>query len=298
MKKNVLNIDVTRPTQQLILMRGLPGSGKSTMAKSIVLDGVIHSTDDLIEATGDYIGFFTKMIESDDFTDLSRMHSKNLSNAVKSMKDGVTRIVIDNTNIKANEPKAYVVAALEMGFDEDNIHIFDVGTRDLSAEELAESNTHGVPLDKIQMMMQSHKSVGPLTVKKILDSKDMYKQSDVLYTCVLLDGQSKATLLDRLGIWIPKDWKVIADHMTICLGEMKDKSELGKEVVLTVTRLGLSDMAMAVQVEGFRSKNEIPHITIAINPEGGKPVMSNEITKWQDIKEFTIQGVVTEIKKR
>lgn len=297
MKKNVLNIDVTRPTQQLILLRGIPGSGKSTMAKFIVLDGIIHSTDDLIEATGDYRGFFTKMIESGDFTDLSRMHSKNLSNAVKSMKDGVTRIVIDNTNIKANEPKAYVVAALEMGFDEDNIHIFDVGTRDLSAKELAESNTHGVPLDKIKMMMQSHKSVGPLTVKKILDSKDMYKQSDVLYSCVLLDTQSKGLLLDMVGPFKPKDWVVICDHMTICLGELKDKTNLGKEVTLTVSKLGLSDMAMAVEVQGYESKNAIPHITIAINPEGGKPVMSNDITKWQDIKEFTIQGVITEIKK-
>jgi hypothetical protein len=265
------------------------------MAKSLMGEGVIHSTDDLIEGTGDYRAFFTKLIESGDFKDLSRMHSKNLSNAIKSMKDGISPVVIDNTNIKANEPKAYVVAALEMGFDDNNIEIHDVGTRGLSAEQLAESNTHGVPLDKIQTMMQSHKSVGPLTVKKILDSKDMYKQSNVLYSCVLLDGQSKGTLLDRLGIWIPKDWKVFGHHMTITLGELKDKSELGKEIVLTVTKLGLSDMAMAVQVEGFRSKNDIPHITIAINPEGGKPVMSNDITKWQDLKSFMIKGVVTEI---
>ena len=57
-------------------------------------------------------------------------------------------------NIKANEAKAYVVAALEIGFDDNNIQICDVGTRGLSAEQLAESNTHGVPLDKIQMMIQ------------------------------------------------------------------------------------------------------------------------------------------------
>lgn len=265
------------------------------MAKSLMGNGVIHSTDDLIEATGDYRGFFTKLIESGDFKDLSRMHSKNLSNAIKSMKDGISPVVIDNTNIKANEAKAYVVAALEMGFDDNNIQIHDVGTRGLSAEQLAESNTHGVPLDKIQTMMQSHKSVGPLTVKKILDSKDMYKQSNVLYSCVLLDGQSKGTLLDIVGDKIPEGWKTFCHHMTITLGELKDKSELGKEVVLTVIRLGLSDMAMAVQVEGFHSKNEIPHITIAINPEGGKPVMSNEITKWQDIKSFMIKGIVTEI---
>ena len=295
MKKNILNIDITRPTQRLFVMRGIPGAGKSTMAKSLMDEGVIHSTDDLITDTGDYRAFFTKLIESGDFSDLSRMHSKNLSNAIKSMKDGKSPVVIDNTNIKANEAKAYVVAALEMGLDDNNIEIHDVGTRGLSAEQLAESNTHGVPLDKIQMMMQSHKSVGPLTVKKILDSKDMYKQSNVLYSCVLLDGQSKGTLLDKLGIWIPKDWIVVTHHMTICLGEMKDKTDLGKEVVLTVTKLGLSDMALAVQVEGFASKNNIPHITIAINPDGGKPVMSNEITKWQDLKSFMIKGVVTEI---
>ena len=295
MKKNILNIDITRPKQQLILLRGIPSSGKSTKAKSIVGDGIIHSTDDLLTATGDYRTFFTRLIESGDFKDLSRMHSKNLSNAIKSMKDGISPVVIDNTNIKANEAKAYVVAALEMGFDDNNIQICDVGTRGLSAEQLAESNTHGVPLDKIQMMIQSHKSVGPLTVKKILESKDMYKKSNVLYSCVLLDEQSKGTLLDKLGIWIPKDWIAIIHHMTINLGELKDKSNLGKEVALTVTRLGLSDMAMAVQVDGFPSNNEIPHITIAINPENGKPAMSKEITKWQDIKTFMVKGVVTEI---
>jgi hypothetical protein len=38
---------------------------------------------------------------------------------------------------------------------------------------------------------------------------------------------------------------------------------------------------MAVKVEGYPSKNEIPHITIAVNEaEGGKPVMSNNITNW------------------
>lgn len=298
MRKNVLNIDITRPTQKLVIMRGIPGAGKSTKSKSLVGEGVIHSTDDLIESTGDYRGFFAKMIESGDFKELSRMHSKNLSNAVKSMKDGISPVVIDNTNIKANEPKAYVVAALEMGFDENNISIVDVGTRGLSAEQLAESNTHGVPLDKIQMMMQSHKSVGDLTVNKILESKDMYKQSDVLYSCVLLDNQSRTTLLTMVGGSIPKDWKVIAHHMTINLGELKDKSDLGKEVVLTVEEVGISDMAMAVKVSGYPSKNEIPHITIAINPDGGKPVMSNQITKWRHIKKFMIGGVVTEIKKQ
>jgi len=298
MKKNVLNIDITRPTQQLFVMRGIPGAGKSTMAKSLVGDGIIHSTDDVIESTGDYRAFFARLIESGDFKDLSRMHSKNLSNAIKSMKDGISPVVIDNTNIKANEAKAYVVAALEMGFDDNNIQIHDVGTRNLTAEQLAESNTHGVPLDKIKMMMESHKGVGTLTVKKILESKDMYKQTDVLYSAVVLDTASRTFLLDFVNDLIPADWKVIAHHMTINMGELKDKSNVGEKVVLTVTDVGLSDMAMAVKVSGYSSKNENPHITIAVNPDGGKPVMSNQITNWRPVKKVMLNGVVTEIKKQ
>ena len=167
MKKNVLNIDITRPAQQLILLRGIPGSGKSTMAKSLVVYGIIHSTDDLIEATGDYRGFFTKMIESGDFADLSRMHSKNLSNAIKSMGDGITPCIIDNTCLRVREMSDYIKAALELGYSDDNIQIVDVDS-DLSAEELAERNTHGVPLDKIKQMMQTKKSVGTITLEMVV----------------------------------------------------------------------------------------------------------------------------------
>ena len=68
-------------------------------------------------------------------------------------------------------------------------------------------------------------------------------------------------------------------------------------MTLTVTELGLSDMAMAVKVEGYPSTNDVPHITVAINPNGGTPVMSKDITKWQKMKSFNIKGRVTEIKK-
>ena len=295
MVTNSLGVKVTRPTQELIVMRGIPGAGKSTKAKTLVREGVIHSTDTIIERTGDYNGFFAKMIESKDFTALSRAHSTCFTEAVTSMKNGVTPVVIDNTNIKMNEAKNFVKAALTMGYADENIKFVDIGTAGLTAEVLAERNTHGVPLEKIQQMMASHKGQGEMTLKKVLESKDMYKQSDVLYSCVLLDKASHIALLNRVEV--PEGWTVYAHHMTINLGPLKDKSELGKKVELTVTKVGISDMAMAVAVEGYPSKNAIPHVTIAVNPDGGKPVMSNEITKWQDVKRFVISGVVTEIKK-
>ena len=109
MRKNAGNIEITRPDQELVIMRGIPGSGKSTKAKSLVGEGVIHSTDDLIEATGDYKGFFNKLNESKDFSGLGRMHRNNLINARNSMLEGISPVVIDNTNIKAFESKKYVL---------------------------------------------------------------------------------------------------------------------------------------------------------------------------------------------
>jgi predicted kinase len=296
-EKNILGVAVSRPNQELIIMRGIPGAGKSTKAKSLVGQGKIHSTDDLIEKSGDYREFFAKMIASGDFSSLGKMHSQNLKDAIESMKAGVSPVIVDNTNIKHNEPKAYVKAALEMGFANNNIKFVDVGTAGLEAAQLAARNTHGVPLEKIEAMIASHTAQGPLTLKSILDAKDMYKNSNVLYSAVVLDKSSHNKLLERFSLYIPEGWKTFAHHMTINMGELKDKTDIGKEVILTVTKVGKSDMAMAVQVEGYASKNAIPHVTLAVNPEGGKPVMSNDITKWQDIKPFYITGFVTEITK-
>jgi hypothetical protein len=84
--------------------------------------------------------------------------------------------------------------------------------------------------------------------------------------------------------------------MTIALGKaVEDENLLGSVQTLIVTQIGKSDMAVAVRVEGFPSKNKIPHITLAVNPEGGKPFMSNKIEEWKDIVPFEITGEVRNI---
>ena len=149
-------------------------------------------------------------------------------------------------------------------------------------------------------MMSSHKGVGKLTVKKILESKGGLKNVDrVLYSAVVLDKDSQNKLLNSFKI--PEGWQSYAYHMTIVFGKgLEDKSEIGKKVELTATELGISDMAMAVKVEGYPSANEIPHITIAVNVnEGGKPYDSNKINNWGKLDlgyTLKLYGKVTEIK--
>lgn len=300
MKTNKLGVVVTRPDQELIIMRGIPGAGKSTRAQQLVGNGEIHSTDALIEASGDYRAFFEKMAESKSYMALGWKHKKNLKNATLAVLDGVSPVIIDNTNIKHADAKAYVVMALEAGFADENIKFEDVGTAGLDAQALAARNTHGVPLDKIESMIASHKGQGPITLESVLGKKDPYKEkpkSDISYSCVLLDRASSTAVLTRdYPIEIPTGWTQYGHHMTINLGELNMKEQLNLPVILEVFAVGISDKAMAVKVRGFHSKNEIPHVTLAVNPDGGKPVMSNYITKWQDIKPFFISGVVTEIK--
>ena len=57
-------------------------------------------------------------------------------------------------------------------------------------------------------------------------------------------------------------------------------------------------MAIAVKVDGYPSKNPIPHITLAVNrAQGGKPVMSNDIKNWEKFEgELTLSGKVVEKK--
>jgi len=168
MEKNSLNYMITRPDQKLIIMRGISGSGKSTKAKELKGDGVIHSTDDVISSMGDYNKFFADMMANKDFSPLQKAHQTNLKNAVNSMKNGISPVIIDNTNLAPWEAKAYVKAALEMGFDDGNIEIVNIGTGGASAEELAKRNTHGVPLDKIKQMIDKYNSNKDITIADIL----------------------------------------------------------------------------------------------------------------------------------
>jgi predicted kinase len=296
--KNSLGITVTRPDQELIIMRGIPGGGKSTKAKQLVGNGIIHSTDDIIERGGDYKQFFANMIANNDFSPLNRAHKSNFQNSVTSMKNGANPVIIDNTNIRANEPKNYVEAALNLGYDDNNIKFVEIGTGGLSAQELAQRNTHGVPLDKINSMIQAYQSAGAMTLQKVLDAKPMQQQK--IFASLILDDTSKSKLLESVSKYVPEGWKVIAHHMTINFGKGLPgnlKGDLGKTKSITAKEIGISDMAIAVKVDGYHSDNKISHITIAINPNGGKPVMSNDITDWKELETpITLSGVVTEEK--
>ena len=181
--RNILGYKIKKPNQELIIMSGIPGCGKSTKAKELAgKNGTIHSTDDVISSKYDYYEFFKKINFENDYRVLSKMHNENFNNALKSLKKGNSPVIIDNTNIKLNDSKSIVVESLKLGLDEKNIKFIDLGTSGLSAEELFKRNKHGVSIEKINSMIQSHKSRGNLTLEKVLNSKDqkyVYKKYNI-----------------------------------------------------------------------------------------------------------------------
>jgi len=124
----------------------------------------------------------------------------------------------------------------------------------------------------------------------------------VSYSAVVLDERSRKRLLEKFKSEIPEGWEVIADHMTINLGEIDTKyaKYLGLVVNLTVNDIAINDKVMAVGVSGFYSNNVKPHITLAVNrANGGKPMMSNTLTNWKSIgRPLKISGSVTEVEYR
>lgn len=129
----------------LIILRGLPGSGKSDLAKQLVGNGVIHSTDNYLIKEGKY---------KFDKEKISRYHRLNFLTSVESMKKGISPIIIDNTNIMAVYCVGYVKYGKMYGYKievvESNVPwAFDI-------EELVKRNKHGVSKETLSEMFQKY----------------------------------------------------------------------------------------------------------------------------------------------
>ena len=99
---------------KLIILRGVSGCGKTTLAQKIVKNGVINSTDNYFIVEGKYefdpkkLGFY---------------HKLNQEKTKEDMINGISPIIIDNTNLRAWEMKPYVVLADNYGYEIEIIEI-------------------------------------------------------------------------------------------------------------------------------------------------------------------------------
>lgn len=102
----------------LYLLRGVPGSGKSTYTKNILTSQGINTYDQVKQHVLSTDDFFTDDKGKYNFNPkkLGINHQQNQIKAERQMRLGVTPLFIDNTNIAAWEMKPYVELADRYGY--------------------------------------------------------------------------------------------------------------------------------------------------------------------------------------
>ena len=131
--------------KQLIFVRGLPGSGKSTIAdkfkEQYSNSCSVCSTDEYWERPDGTYDFNYEL--------LGKSHVWNQQRTTKTIvwEAGLTQwtsvVIVDNTNITFNEMKPYIRVGLQYGFE---IIFIEPDTEwRYDVEECFKRNTHGVP---------------------------------------------------------------------------------------------------------------------------------------------------------
>ncbi|XP_064005235.1 NEDD4-binding protein 2 isoform X2 [Pogoniulus pusillus] len=146
--------------QVLVLLRGVPGSGKSYLARTLLEDnpdGIILSTDDYFCKNGQY---------HYDPDCLGEAHDWNRKRAKEAFEMRISPIIIDNTNIQAWEMKPYVTLAQQFKY---KVMFREPDTWwKFKPKELEKRNIHGVPKEKIKRMLERYERC--LSVSSILNS--------------------------------------------------------------------------------------------------------------------------------
>ncbi|NWW98008.1 N4BP2 protein, partial [Caloenas nicobarica] len=146
--------------QVLVLLRGVPGSGKSYLARTLLEDnpgGIILSTDDYFSKHGQY---------HYDPDCLGEAHDWNRKRAKEAFEMRISPIIIDNTNIQAWEMKPYVMLAQQFKY---KVMFREPDTWwKFKPKELERRNIHGVSKEKIKKMLERYERC--LTLSSILDS--------------------------------------------------------------------------------------------------------------------------------
>ena len=126
----------------ITLVRGLPGSGKTTLARRL-LDGYnrdVSADDYFVDPDTDKYEFDPKLLPA--------AHAWCLNEAAIALRDD-TDVIVHNTFTQRWEMQPYIQLAEDLGARLTVINVFDNGCTD---HQLHERTEHGVPFHTITQM--------------------------------------------------------------------------------------------------------------------------------------------------
>ncbi|MDB4490103.1 ATP-binding protein [bacterium] len=153
--------------RQLILIRGLPGSGKTTVAKTLDVD-VIHEADNFFITDGSY-----KFNQQQ----LPQAHKQCQDLTLQSLKDD-KKVAVCNTFSRQWELEPYIKIGKQTNT---KMLIIDLSDQLLTDHQLAERNVHLVPIQVISNMRQRWQSEHQLQLATNIGYiKPTYQQKEMI----------------------------------------------------------------------------------------------------------------------
>lgn len=289
----------------VVILRGLPGSGKSTAARRLFGANrgspVVCSADDFfVDSSGNY---------NFDATKLSEAHDECFRKFRDALRRGAPYVVVDNTNTTWREYERYIVGGRSAGYP---VRVVQIDCPDKKTVRVfQERNAHGVPAAHCMRMWkrftEDRRAIvvapwrpgdedGPPNIIRDGTAAPLASteaENPVTYCGIFLTAESKEELLRR----VPAMHKgVKADHMTIKFAPKLEHLRalpVGRRVTLRVAGAQANDRVQAVAVEladcdasvdvgaprdstNGLSANAVPHITLSVT-HGASPVESNAL---------------------
>ncbi|XP_041527211.1 NEDD4-binding protein 2 isoform X3 [Microtus oregoni] len=229
----------------LVLLRGLPGSGKSFLARTLQEDnpgGVILSTDDYFYINGQY---------QFDVKYLGEAHEWNQNRAKEAFEKKVSPVIIDNTNLQAWEMKPYVALSQK--------HKYKVLFREpdtwwkFKPKELARRNIHGVSKEKIARMLEHYQRF--VSVPIIMSSSDPERAERIALCAYACEDQSSGPG-DKEAITSEKEENVLSTSVKHLELPEEKTPEAAKEAVFPE---GTSPLPRASLNRGRKEMSTVGH---------------------------------------
>ena len=143
--------------KKLIIISGLPASGKTTLARTLAPTHAICTTDDYeglyTRNKGEAPVFHGMKKDNSGMLMIVKAHQWNQNKAKSLMESGEAVVVIANTNTQRWEFQPYLLHAEVYGYKVERKDLFDAG---LSDEQLASRNVNGVTADVIARMREHY----------------------------------------------------------------------------------------------------------------------------------------------
>ncbi|CAG0881872.1 unnamed protein product [Darwinula stevensoni] len=164
--KDPLTVEYFQDSKVILIMRGLPGSGKSHLTKVITQlypHATICSADDYYSLTGMY---------EFDPSRLKDAHAYSQAKADQECNKGTSVVIIDNTNVTRWEMIPYVKMGNAYKYVVLLIEPKTPWFKD--AEELARRNTHNVSVDLLKRRLHAWQKMSPLYYGWFLNEADTW----------------------------------------------------------------------------------------------------------------------------